>query len=143
MTYVRLMASSIRSPYTLSYWGQTKLCLRRGFLRLRADPSLTITQLFGNLLMSLVLGSVFYGQGRSGSRRAGGVSDGLSSRRNHCELPSPRSSAILRYSDQRIRGSSRGERLSLQLILLKLRRSQILTLYAQRPIVEKHTGYAL
>jgi len=48
------------SPYTLSYLQQIKLCLWRGFRRLRADPSLTYIQLFGNVIMSLIVGSVFY-----------------------------------------------------------------------------------
>jgi ATP-binding cassette subfamily G (WHITE) protein 2 (PDR) len=48
------------SPYTMSYWGQIKLCLRRGFWRLRADPSLTLSQLFGNFIMALIISSIFY-----------------------------------------------------------------------------------
>lgn len=48
------------SAYTLSYAGQVALCLRRGFWRLKGDPSLTYTQLFGNFAMSLVISSVFY-----------------------------------------------------------------------------------
>lgn len=36
------------------------LCLRRGFWRLRADPSLTLTQLFGNAVMALIISSVFF-----------------------------------------------------------------------------------
>jgi hypothetical protein len=39
---------------------QIKLCLKRGFWRLKADPSLTFFQLFGNSAMALILGSVFY-----------------------------------------------------------------------------------
>jgi len=50
----------ITSPYTLSYMGQVRLCLRRGFWRLRGDPTLTLTQLFGNFIMSLILSSIFY-----------------------------------------------------------------------------------
>ncbi|KAK4685860.1 ATP-binding cassette, subfamily G (WHITE), member 2, PDR, partial [Tremellales sp. Uapishka_1] len=49
-----------KSPYTLSYGQQVRLCLKRGFWRLKADPSLTYTQLFGNFIMSLVISSVFY-----------------------------------------------------------------------------------
>ena len=49
-----------RSPFTLSYNQQVQLCLWRGFLRLKADPSLTFFQLFFNFLMALVVGSVFY-----------------------------------------------------------------------------------
>jgi len=50
----------VSSPYTLSYVGQVKLCLRRGFWRLKGDPSLTFTQLFGNFIMALIISSVFY-----------------------------------------------------------------------------------
>jgi ATP-binding cassette, subfamily G (WHITE), member 2, PDR len=49
-----------KSPFTLSYNQQVQLCLWRGFLRLKADPSLTFFQLFANFLMALVIGSVFY-----------------------------------------------------------------------------------
>ena len=49
-----------KSPYTLSYNQQVELCLWRGFLRLKADPSLTFFQLFFNFIMALVVGSVFY-----------------------------------------------------------------------------------
>jgi hypothetical protein len=56
----QLTASSPKSPYTLSYGQQIKLCLKRGFWRLKADPSLTFFQLFGNSAMALILGSVFY-----------------------------------------------------------------------------------
>lgn len=55
----------ISSPYTLSYMSQVKLCLRRGFWRLRSDPSLTLTQLFGNFIMALVISSVFYNLGET------------------------------------------------------------------------------
>jgi hypothetical protein len=40
--------------------GQVKICLRRGFWRLKADPSLTLFQLFGNFVMALIVSSVFY-----------------------------------------------------------------------------------
>lgn len=63
--------SSTKSPYTLSYWGQIKLCLKRGFWRLKADPTLTLTQLFGNFIMSLVIGSVFVNQRESAGARFG------------------------------------------------------------------------
>lgn len=55
-------AKSVRagSPYTLSYGQQIALCLRRGFQRLAADPSLTFFQLFGNSAMALIISSVFY-----------------------------------------------------------------------------------
>lgn len=36
------------------------MCLVRGFQRLKGDASLTITAIFGNFFISLILGSVFY-----------------------------------------------------------------------------------
>ncbi|KAI9708054.1 MAG: hypothetical protein M1820_004258 [Bogoriella megaspora] len=98
-----------RSPFTLSYKQQVDLCLWRGFLRLKADPSLTFFQLFANFLMALVIGSVFY------------------------NLQSDTASFYYRGS------------LLFFAILLNAFGSalEILTLYAQRPIVEKHSQYAL
>lgn len=46
--------------FSRSYMGQVKICLRRGFWRLKADPSLTLFQLFGNFVMALIVSSVFY-----------------------------------------------------------------------------------
>lgn len=99
----------VQSPYTLSYVGQVKLCLRRGFWRLKGDPSLTFTQLFGNFTMSLIISSIFYNLPQT--------TDSFFSR-----------SALLFFA-----------------ILLNAFGSalEILTLYAQRPIVEKHSRYAL
>jgi ATP-binding cassette subfamily G (WHITE) protein 2 (PDR) len=48
------------SPYTLSYWQQIKLCVWRGFKRLITDPTITLTQLFGNVIMAVIVGSIFY-----------------------------------------------------------------------------------
>ncbi|KAI9927870.1 hypothetical protein ASPWEDRAFT_157610 [Aspergillus wentii DTO 134E9] len=59
----RLMQSKqqrIKSPYTLSIVEQINLCLVRGFQRLKGDASLTLTALFGNFFISLIIGSVFY-----------------------------------------------------------------------------------
>jgi len=99
----------ITSPYTLSYVGQVKLCLRRGFWRLKGDPSVTLSQLFGNFVMALVVSSIFYNLPQT--------TDSFFSR-----------SAVIFYA-----------------ILLNAFGSalEILTLYAQRPIVEKHSQYAL
>lgn len=99
----------LKSPYTLSYGQQIKLCLWRGFKRLVADPSLTVTQLLGNFIMALVIGSVFYNLQM--------VSSSLFSR-----------GALLFFA---ILMNAFGSAL------------EILTLYAQRPIVEKHQRYAL
>lgn len=49
-----------KSPFTLDYWQQVELCLWRGFRRLFGDPSLTLGQLFGNMIMGLIISSVFF-----------------------------------------------------------------------------------
>ncbi|KAK8169282.1 ABC-2 type transporter-domain-containing protein [Phyllosticta citrichinensis] len=99
----------VKSPYTLSYGKQVRLCLWRGFQRLKGDPSLTITQLLGNSSMALILSSVFY------------------------NLPSTTSSFY-----------SRGALLFFAILFNAFGSAlEILTLYAQRPIVEKHARYAL
>lgn len=49
-----------KSPFTLDYWQQVQLCLWRGFRRLTGDPTLTIGQLMGNVIMGLIIASVFY-----------------------------------------------------------------------------------
>jgi ATP-binding cassette subfamily G (WHITE) protein 2 (PDR) len=98
----------LKSPYTLSYGQQVLLCLQRGFERLRGDPSLTFTQLFGNFIMALIIGSVFYNQ--------------------------PQTTGSF---------YSRGALLFFAVLLNAFGSAlEILTLYAQRPIVEKHQRYA-
>ncbi|RMZ82683.1 hypothetical protein DV738_g1588, partial [Chaetothyriales sp. CBS 135597] len=98
-----------KSPYTLDYGQQIQLCLWRGFKRLTADPSLTFTQLFGNFIMSLVIGSVFY------------------------NLDNTTNSFF-----------SRGALLFFAILMNAFGSAlEILTLYSQRPIVEKHKRYAL
>ncbi|KAF2769646.1 putative multidrug resistance ABC transporter [Teratosphaeria nubilosa] len=98
----------LKSPYTLSYFQQIGLCLWRGFRRLVGDPSLTFTQLFGNLIMALILGSVFY------------------------NMPSNTNSFF-----------QRGAVLFFAVLVNAFGSAlEILTLYAQRPIVEKHSRYA-
>ncbi|KAF2450443.1 ABC multidrug transporter [Karstenula rhodostoma CBS 690.94] len=49
-----------RSTYTLSYWGQVKLCMWRDVQRLKADPSVPISMLFINLVEGLVIASIFF-----------------------------------------------------------------------------------
>lgn len=97
------------SPYTLTYMGQVKLCLWRGFVRLKADPSITLTQIVANMIMSLIISSVFYNMKQTTAS--------FFSR-----------SALLFFA---ILMNAFGSAL------------EILTLYAQRPIVEKHSRYAL
>ena len=101
-------AQRVKSPYTLSYGGQIKLCLWRGFRRLAADPTLTITQLFANAINALIVGSLFYNQKQD--------TESFRSR-----------SALLFFA-----------------VLLNAFASalELLMLYAQRPIVEKHSRYA-
>ena len=99
----------LKSPYTLSYGQQVRLCLWRGFQRLKGDPSLTFTQLFGNFAMALILGSVFFN-----------------------------------LSDDASTFFQRGAILFFAVLLNAFGSAlEILTLYAQRPIVEKHDRYAL
>ncbi|KAF2853329.1 hypothetical protein T440DRAFT_445323 [Plenodomus tracheiphilus IPT5] len=98
-----------KSPFTLSYTQQVKLCLWRGFVRLKADPSITLTQLIANSIMALIISSVFY--------NLAPTTQSFYSR-----------SALLFFA---ILMNAFGSAL------------EILTLYAQRPIVEKHARYAL
>lgn len=44
----------------MSVMEQINLCMVRGFQRLKGDASLTTSQLIGNFIMALVIGSVFY-----------------------------------------------------------------------------------
>ncbi|CAG7944618.1 unnamed protein product [Penicillium nalgiovense] len=48
------------SEYTLSYPMQIRLCLWRGFLRLKADSAMTVATIIGNSSMSLIISSIFY-----------------------------------------------------------------------------------
>ncbi|GEM11899.1 ATP-binding cassette, subfamily G (WHITE), member 2, PDR [Rhodotorula toruloides] len=104
-------AKSVRpgSPYTLSYGQQIALCLRRGFQRLAADPSLTFFQLFGNSVMALIVSSVFFNL-------------------------QPVSTSFY----------SRGALLFFSVLLNAFGSAlEILTLYAQRPIVDKQARYRM
>ena len=49
-----------KSPYTMSVVQQVNLCMIRGFQRLKGDASLTLSQLIGNFIMALIIGSVFF-----------------------------------------------------------------------------------
>ncbi|THC90890.1 hypothetical protein EYZ11_009645 [Aspergillus tanneri] len=49
-----------KSPYTLSYWSQIRVCLWRDFQRLKNDPSVTLAMLIGNFFEALIIASVFY-----------------------------------------------------------------------------------
>ncbi|KAI1436261.1 ABC-2 type transporter-domain-containing protein [Xylaria sp. CBS 124048] len=98
-----------KSPYTLSFMQQIQLCLWRGWMRLKGDPSISIGSLVGNFIMSLIVGSVF-------------------------------------YNLQPVTASfyQRGALIFFACLLNAFASAlEILTLYAQRPIVEKHSRYAL
>ncbi|MCJ1461610.1 hypothetical protein MMC07_000207 [Pseudocyphellaria aurata] len=98
----------IRSPYTISIPMQIKLCVSRGFQRLRGDMSIMLSGMIGNTIMALIIGSIFY------------------------NLPSDTGSFY-----------SRGVLLFFAILLNAFSSFlEILTLYAQRSIVEKHTKYA-
>lgn len=98
-----------KSPYTLTVPMQIKLCVDRGFMRLRRDMTLMLTGIIGNTIMALIIGSVFY------------------------NLPHDTSSMF-----------SRGALLFFAVLLNAFSSMlEILTCYAQRPIVEKHAKYAL
>lgn len=49
-----------QSPYTISVPMQVKLCVKRGFQRLRGDISLALSGIIGNTIIALIIGSVFY-----------------------------------------------------------------------------------
>ncbi|CZR67589.1 probable ABC transporter [Phialocephala subalpina] len=115
------------SPYTISIAMQIGLCITRGFQRLRGDMSLFWTSVLGNWMMALIISSVFY------------------------NLPSNTSSfysrgallffaTLLNAMSSAIEVCLPGARLKIMLLIPRI--VQILTLYAQRPIVEKHTKYA-
>ncbi|VDC04768.1 unnamed protein product [Peniophora sp. CBMAI 1063] len=98
-----------RSPYTISVPMQIKLCLTRAFSRLRLDMSIFFTQVFSNVIMGLVISSIFY------------------------NLPSDTSSFY-----------NRGSLLFFAILMNAFQSNlEILQLYEQRPIVEKHKRMAM
>ncbi|EFX00255.1 ABC transporter cdr4 [Grosmannia clavigera kw1407] len=98
-----------KSPFTLSYGQQISLCLWRGFRRLIGDPSVTLSMLFGNFFMSLIVASVYYNL-------------------------QPTTASFFQ----------RGALLFFACLMNAFSSAlEILTLYSQRPIVEKHARYAL
>ncbi|GES59343.1 pleiotropic drug resistance protein PDR [Aspergillus terreus] len=99
----------VGSPYTVSVYEQVNLCMIRGFQRLKGDASLTISQLIGNFIMALIIGSVFY-----------------------------------QMKDDTSSFYSRGALLFFAVLLNAFSSAlEILTLYSQRPIVEKQSRYAM
>ncbi|KAI2627808.1 ATP-binding cassette transporter [Hypoxylon sp. NC1633] len=60
-----------KSPYTLTYSQQVRLCIWRGYRRLRSDPSRTIMTTVGNTIMALIISSLFYSTDEGTSSLAG------------------------------------------------------------------------
>ena len=50
----------LKSPYTLTYWQQVKLCIWRGARRLIADPNMTLGTMIGNTILALIVSSLFF-----------------------------------------------------------------------------------
>ncbi|TIC93490.1 Multidrug resistance protein CDR2 [Colletotrichum higginsianum] len=98
------------SPHTISYGQQVSLAFWRAWRRLLADPAFTIASLLFNLVMALILGSMFYA------------------------LPADTSSFY-----------ARGGLLFFALMFNAFgSQLEVLTIYAERPVVEKHVRrYAL
>jgi ATP-binding cassette subfamily G (WHITE) protein 2 (PDR) len=48
------------SAYTVSYWMQIRTLIRRNVWRVRGSPEIALTAIFGNIIMSLILSSLFY-----------------------------------------------------------------------------------
>lgn len=49
-----------KSPYTLSYWGQIRLCMWRDIQRVKNDPSVPLAMLTINFFEALIIASIFY-----------------------------------------------------------------------------------
>ncbi|OJD13659.1 hypothetical protein AJ78_05895 [Emergomyces pasteurianus Ep9510] len=98
-----------KSPYTLSYGMQIKLCMWRGFKRLKSDLTMTLTSIIGNFVMALIVASIFY------------------------NLPNDTSSFF-----------GRGALLFFAILMNAFATVlEVMTLWQQRPVVEKHDKYAL
>ncbi|KLJ06286.1 ATPase [Blastomyces silverae] len=102
-------SSRAKSPYTISYWMQIRLCMWRGVQRLKGDLSMTLTSIIGNFVLALIVASVFY------------------------DLPNDTSSFF-----------SRGALIFFGILMNALATTlEIMTLWQQRPVVEKHYKSAL
>ncbi|KAH9984294.1 putative ABC multidrug transporter [Xylariaceae sp. FL0662B] len=97
-----------RCTYTLSLCSQILICIKRGFVRLRNNYGPGVAALFGNTVLAIVIGSIFYNLGP---------------------------------------GTDSLDRRDI-LIFFALMTSafspafEVATMWAQRPIVEKHNSYA-
>lgn len=101
-------SSRAASPYLLSVPMQIKLNTKRAYQRVWNDMSSTLSTVIGNIVMALIIGSVFYD-------------------------PPDTTAGFM----------SKGATLFFAVLLNALTAmSEITSLYAQRPIVEKHASYA-
>lgn len=103
---------------------QVRLCLKRGFQRLQGDMTITLSGVIGNSIMALIISSVFYDlPNNTGSFYSRG--------------------ALLFFAVLMNAFSSALEvRHSTHQLYMCLHVLQILSLYEQRPIVEKHARMA-
>lgn len=96
------------SPYVVSNWMQVRLNAVRAYHRMMNDKASTFTPVIGNIVMALIIGSVFFGT-----------------------------------PDATVGFQSKGAVLFFAVLLNALSAiAEINSLYAQRPIVEKHKSYA-
>jgi len=56
----KLTKQRTKSPYTLSYWKQIRLCMWRELQRLKSDPSVPIVMIIVNFFEALIIASIFY-----------------------------------------------------------------------------------
>ncbi|KAI1457448.1 ABC-2 type transporter-domain-containing protein [Annulohypoxylon moriforme] len=97
-----------KSPYTISLPMQIRLTTKRAYQRIWNDKSATASQAMINIIIALIVGSVFYG--------TADITDTF---------------------------KARGSVLFLAVLINALSTlSEIVSLYSQRPIVEKHASYA-
>ena len=126
------------SPYTISTLEQIRLCTVRGFQRLKGDSSMMSSLLIGNFIMALVISSVFFNMpptAQSFFQR--------SSLLFFAVLYNAMSSA-LEVCVWSCDGAGRShEKKKKKKKKNELTATQVLTLYAQRPIVEKQARYAM
>lgn len=50
-----------KSPFIVSYWMQVRLCTKRAYQRIWNDITATATQAISNIVMALIIGSLFFG----------------------------------------------------------------------------------
>ncbi|WPJ61203.1 hypothetical protein SMAC4_07892 [Sordaria macrospora] len=97
-----------KSPYTISIAMQIKACTIRAYQRIWGDRTATFTMMFANLVLALIIGSIFYGNPDATAGFAG-----------------------------------KGSVLFMAILLNALTAiTEINSLYAQRPMVEKHASFA-